>query len=510
MKQTIIIILLALVATTGQAKRHKKLNPADVVAGMVVPADWFKTDTICIKGRIEGYDAEQFGFTSMECYYEDIFEKGSTTLVLDIMPDGTFQKKFQASYPVQQSFCAAESNIGFDEMPFFARPGETIDITVREAENGQWECVYNSGSSKDVERWLKSKNSFEGLWRSVVAFDGKFAEANQKAEGVWSQLMDSLQVVSQREGYTPLELQLALADIQADCTENLLYYVFRHRYTDVIRQEARDGIYYETVLDSAELKALEDRENYGLVSRVDWNNPMLMMSSNFDGALNRIRFAPIAPRKMLSCDDNNLTMQLFTYKDMLSDFDFWRQYLEEEKLKENVDSVLKKLTHPYIREKAQAFYDRQMAVKELSSPLPADNPAAELIRKLCAKYPGRYLFIDFWGMGCGPCRAAIQDSKTLRARLHDREDLKLIFVAGERTAEGSDAYHQYCDEWLPDEEAICLPYKDFSKIQEMFSFNGIPHYEIITPDCHRVREDLRLYGYEFLEQQFERLKNRLK
>ena len=32
-----------------------------------VPADWFKTDTITITGRIEDYDAEQFGFSSMAC-----------------------------------------------------------------------------------------------------------------------------------------------------------------------------------------------------------------------------------------------------------------------------------------------------------------------------------------------------------------------------------------------------------------------------------------------------------
>jgi len=34
-----------------------------------VPEDWFKTDTITVKGRIEAYNAEQFGFTSMECYF---------------------------------------------------------------------------------------------------------------------------------------------------------------------------------------------------------------------------------------------------------------------------------------------------------------------------------------------------------------------------------------------------------------------------------------------------------
>ena len=42
MKKTIITILLTLVAMVGQAQ--------------TIPTDWFKTDTITIRGRIEGYE----------------------------------------------------------------------------------------------------------------------------------------------------------------------------------------------------------------------------------------------------------------------------------------------------------------------------------------------------------------------------------------------------------------------------------------------------------------------
>ena len=125
-----------------------------------LPADWFKTDTITIHGRIEGYDAEKFGFTSMECYFEDVFEKNGSTLVFDIAADGSFEKKFQASYPVCNKFFTRQTKVVFNEMPFFARPGETIDITVRPNEQGQYACYYNNGSSKIVERWLKSSLDF--------------------------------------------------------------------------------------------------------------------------------------------------------------------------------------------------------------------------------------------------------------------------------------------------------------------------------------------------------------
>jgi len=42
-KKAIITLLLVLVATLGRAK--------------TIYQNWFKTDTITIKGRIEGYDA---------------------------------------------------------------------------------------------------------------------------------------------------------------------------------------------------------------------------------------------------------------------------------------------------------------------------------------------------------------------------------------------------------------------------------------------------------------------
>ena len=81
-----------------------------------------------------------------------------------------------------------------------------------------------------------------------------------------------------------------------------------------------------------------------------------------------------------------------------------------------------------------------------------------------------------------------------RAEIAKRDDVKLIFIAGERTNEGSDAYKQYVAEWLADEETVCLTNAEFRRLQELFQFNGIPHYETITPDCRRVREDLCIGG----------------
>ena len=104
-KKIIITILLALVAMAGLAQ--------------TIPQNWFKTDTVTVKGRIEGFDAERFGFTSMTCYLYDVMEKDNNTLVMDITPYETFEKSFSINYPMRLKFkSSGESKGGFSEIPF--------------------------------------------------------------------------------------------------------------------------------------------------------------------------------------------------------------------------------------------------------------------------------------------------------------------------------------------------------------------------------------------------------
>ena len=503
-----------------------------------VPADWFKTDTITIKGRIEDYDAEEFGFTSMACYYDDVFEKDNTVLVLDIADDGTFCKKFLASYPVCNSFIADGSKVFFNAIPFFARPGETIDISVRKASFGRYECVYNNGSSRDVERWLRTSRKLEGVMKPLWKFEGTFDEANEVADEVWRRAMVRLQHVSRSEDYTPMEVQLALADFQANFGMDYIGCIERIA-RGLTKSEERDSVWYTEILDSAEWKKYLDYETYAPMRRIDYDNPLLFASSSYFFLQNRVQYAkPVredlykgilsegggmevnfenyskkltnnlaALRKFMGADRENLTAQMCVYKEMAQEFDTWRN--TDDLLDSLFPLYLDALKNPYIRQKAEQFRDRRLAQTDLATPLP-DVPDAKLIRNLNAKFPGRFLIIDFWGMTCGPCRAAIQASKELRARVAKRDDVKLIFIAGERTAEGSEAYHNYVNEWLADEETVCLTNRDFDRLRELFQFNSIPHYETITPDGRRVREDLSIHGYDDFDYELQRLKEKLK
>ena len=573
-KKTIITALLAIVAVIvvkkGVSYIYDKIQimNAPTMQEIVeanpwtVPADWFKTDTITIKGRIEDYDAERFGFSSMACYYNDVFAKNSTVLVLDIADDGTFCKKFQASYPVWNSFIADESKVRFNAIHFFARPGETIDITVQKGTFGRYECVYNNGSSRDVERLLRTSRKLEDVMRPLWKFEGTFDEANELADEVWKRAMAKLQKVARSEDYTPMEVQLALADIEARFGMDYIGCI--ERIADgLVRHEQRDSVWHTEILDSVEWKKYLDYETYVPMRCIDYDNPLLFASSSYYFLQNRIQYAkPVregqyegllneeggmevtfekhskklanelaALRKFMGTDKYNLLAQMCAYKEMTYSFDLWREdgywiqnmladtTLTEAKKKENLENwptlakmfplYLEAFQNPYIRQRAEQFRDRRLSQKDLATPLP-EVPAAELIRSLVAKFPGRFLVIDFWGMSCGPCRSAIQASKDLRAKIAKRDDVKLIFIAGEQTAEGSEAYHQYVSEWLADEETVCLANADFNRLRDLFQFNGIPHYETITPDCRRVAENLAVSGYHNFENELQRAMEKLK
>ena len=261
-----------------------------------VPDDWFKTDTITIRGRIEGYDAEKFGFSSMECYLDDVFAKNiATTIVLDIAADGSFEKRFVASSPIVQNFVASYSKLNFYYLNFFACPGETIDITVKPDESGGYECFYNTGNSKEVERFLKTEAEINVgyIINELYAFNGCFDDAMIIAEKTKQNLALQLAAMDHSNHFSPLEMQLALAEKQINYVFALTTYL-HNREQALLRNEKIEldngNTYYSTIItDSVEYEKLLDVENYSQMHCIDFDNPLLMTNRLFLLAVSRLQ-----------------------------------------------------------------------------------------------------------------------------------------------------------------------------------------------------------------------------
>lgn len=414
---------------------------------------------------------------------------------------------------------------------FFARPGDTVDITLRPNKFGVYECFYNSGSSKDVERWLKS-DLFRDLSYKMELFDGSFEDAKIEAEKLWRNMTLRLAIIGRSCHFTPMEMQLALADMQTYFAFALMSYAM-YRIQKLEMPMAVNGAIYinfddlsSNSYDTTEYAALLNVKNYEPLHRVDFDNPLLMSSYIYSTTVNRLQYPDAimrlrmkiefrngynqnsidtvfaAYRDLMGCDHNNLMAQICCYKNMQTQKGLKREDLE---------LCLPYLTNPYVRKKAEQYIDEQFAPVDIATPLPNNNPAADFIHSYNAKYPGRFLVFDFWGMGCGPCRQNIEATKQQRAEIAKRTDVKLIFVAEEYTSEGSEPYKKYVSEWLADEETVCLPVAEFSRLKELFGFSGIPHHETITPDGRRVCEDLRFdRRYKIDDESMNKLKEKLK
>ena len=559
------------------SKQKLKMKTMEELAGAnAYPslADWFTTDSVTLRGRIEGYSAEAGFPTQLEMSYKSVFDKDELVMVADIRPDGTFEKRWEVDYPKQHSFRWDKALPGMKYLEVFARPGDTINVTVRRGEDGLYRCIYHDGSSQAVERWLKSGLNLGGFTSRMYHFKGTPGEAEAQAEKLWQLTTYRLQTVAARHHFTPMEMQLAMADAQVQYAMDVMDYALgKMLNTEMV-----------TAADSAVHATLRDTAFYGrLLRRIDFDNPLLMASGYYDILLNRIQYAwpvlsadgpveitdedgpwdntsesilkemekryatwrgmmgstknndfvkPKDQRELArfglarNCTFKNLMAQMCNYQEMLGDYNMWRENesskdrvladpkLSEEERKQQAERIpclsnvfpryVSSFTYEALRHHAEQFHAARQAMASFTSPLPQGQPA-QLIRSLQMRYPGRYLVIDFWGMGCGPCRGAIQSSKELRAEIAKRDDVKLVFIAGEETAEGSEAYHKYVKEWLADEETICIPDTEFSRLQEYFRFNGIPHYETITPDGRLVGEEYRINGLYNFKAEMERL-----
>ena len=559
------------------SKQKLKMKTMEELAGAnAYPslADWFTTDSVTLRGRIEGYSAEAGFPTQLEMSYKSVFDKDELVMVADIRPDGTFEKRWEVDYPKQHSFRWDKALPGMKYLEVFARPGDTINVTVRRGEDGLYRCIYHDGSSQAVERWLKSGLNLGGFTSRMYHFKGTPGEAEAQAEKLWQLTTYRLQTVAARHHFTPMEMQLAMADAQVQYAMDVMDYALgKILNTEMV-----------TAADSAVHATLRDTAFYGrLLRRIDFDNPLLMASGYYDILLNRIQHAwpvlsadgpveitdedgpwdntsesilkemekryatwrgmmgstknndfvkPKDQRELArfglarNCTFKNLMAQMCNYQEMLGDYNMWRENesskdrvladpkLSEEERKQQAERIpclsnvfpryVSSFTYEALRHHAEQFHAARQAMASFTSPLPQGQPA-QLIRSLQMRYPGRYLVIDFWGMGCGPCRGAIQSSKELRAEIAKRDDVKLVFIAGEETAEGSEAYHKYVKEWLADEETICIPDTEFSRLQEYFRFNGIPHYETITPDGRIVGEEYRINGLYNFKAEMERL-----
>ena len=108
----------------------------------------------------------------------------------------------------------------------------------------------------------------------------------------------------------------------------------------------------------------------------------------------------------------------------------------------------------------------------------------EVLKSILAKYPGKYVYLDFWSTGCGPCMAAIRDmyKNNRKVMTDDHDKFVMVFI----TDDPVQVYEPFRQEWLEGAQSYKVSKDDFNAMAGLFNFSAIPHHELITPDGRAV------------------------
>lgn len=101
-----------------------------------------------------------------------------------------------------------------------------------------------------------------------------------------------------------------------------------------------------------------------------------------------------------------------------------------------------------------------------------------LWNKIVAPYKGNTLFLDFWGMSCGPCRSGMMSQKKLVEEMKD-EKVKFIYIT---TEDEKSAAEKWMGENNIKGEHVYVTKNEWKQIEAMINFTAIPRGALVNKE----------------------------
>lgn len=462
-----------------------------------------------LSGRFEGTDhPEVLQFLGSNAFQEH------NMLSCQVAPDGSFSMEIPLEHPILSTIW---SNNSSSYIYFFLAPDSHTDIQIDSAGLVHFPAGVRCGK---LASWLSNAAPSFGfpMWKAIKGESDTMKFANLLAEVAhhYDKIQMLTDYVSERLGFSKEEVHLLKQKVRIMAASSELSSVMDFQPTPDEEQGdlADPSLYISTAkLDPEDWTAFVlSNDSYSLSNYYQFLGPMRGLGYDVPKriAVDSAVFHQASPSIFLQAaimngealsrevDFKNMGMMARLSSTWIdedgnpqSKYDDWPTVWEER---------LSALSSPYLKARYQETLDSLLAETNDRYDLPAGE-ATDIFRRLVDPFRGKWVYVDFWDIGCGPCKMGIESSVALRKKIDGMDNLELVFITGDRSTPPQ-VYEEYVAKYLVGETSYLIPEAESILLRKLFNFNGIPHNELVDPDGRIVRGKIlpRLEYPDFLEQ----------
>ncbi|WP_300604912.1 redoxin family protein [Niabella sp.] len=470
--------------------------------------DFFFRDSFRLVGYLKGYDISQ-KFKTGIIYIKNDLNGMDFPTVVKIYEDGRFETTVPMWYPKVLNMDLKDIWV-----TFYAEPGQVLAMVL------DWQAFQKNEKDRSVFKYYGPLAEINTQLNQFPAVELDYDQLAKDVTTVtpelfknrvlknWDEQRSKLDAGLSGNNYPVKLKRLIKAKQDMDFTLFILSYTMHRRF--------------EKMSDSTNnaLKEPLPADFFDFLKRLDQNNNALMISTEFYYLINRLEYeeafnavnnffnkfwgAPLEKeRKMNRLRDSISRTIFYMEKGRIYDalklqyaLKAYRYSLQNnDSLKVQYNEELKAtLENDFYKAEADFILARSKALDSGKGFNMPASYAGSVLKKIVAPYKGKTIFIDFWATTCAPCVGGIKNMKLTRQKYKNNPDFVFLFITSENESPKKDY-----DDFIKEQElenTVYLNIDDYRYLRELFRFNGIPRYAVVSDKGAIINDNFQVGLFE--------------